>query len=359
VYIPTTPSTGTLIIVAPGNATIKVEPLRKDGTVVSSQTKQVKIEPEQGWGMFEKLTPGRYRIVGELDGHLPDQKVEVVKRGTPGTVILNLTPKTYNVTLSFNIASGRVIYGRGTEPARNTVEFQNNRTTLPDLRPGSYEIRVEPDDVSYPPITQTVEVASNVNLPITLGRKETTDDFFWQSAGDWSLPSGWRVISGPKLVANGSGIALPSDTSFHYYKDFQLSTNVKMINGVAASFAVRVRDSQNYYLVQLTGANADEPYMLRGFVVRNGVAQRLPRAYAVKQYANVIKQGKFIQTSLIMKGSTIEVSITDTENGEAIDIGVIPDPAETFAIGAVGVAVRDKEQTEIETFNVCVSCRKR
>ncbi len=72
-----------------------------------------------------------------------------------------------------------------------------------------------------------------------------------------------------------------------------------MINGVAASFVVHAVDKQNYYLIQITGPNADEPYVLRGFVVKKGVSQRLKRI-SIGEYSTTLQPGKFFEVSITM-----------------------------------------------------------
>jgi hypothetical protein len=132
---------------------------------------------------------------------------------------------------------------------------------------------------------------------------------------------------------------------------------VKMVNGVAASFVVHAVDPQNYYLIQITGQKADEPYMLRGYIVRNGSAQRFGRTIPISQFSETIKQGKFFQVILTMTGSEIVVKAQDSETGELLKLGILPDPSNSFRIGAVGIAARSNEQNEVSQFSICVKCQ--
>ena len=150
-------------------------------------------------------------------------------------------------------------------------------------------------------------------------------------------------------------MALPSDISYSHYKDFQLSTDVRMMNGIAASFAVHVVDPQNYYLVQITGPNADEPYVLRGFIVKNGVDQRFGRTIPTSQFSETLKLRKFFHVVLTMTDADITVRVQDSETGDLLKLGNLPDPSRTFRIGAVGIAAREGEQNEVSQFAICVS----
>lgn len=154
---------------------------------------------------------------------------------------------------------------------------------------------------------------------------------------------------------NGRGVALPRDDSVRHFADFHLVSDVNMLNGVAASFAVRAQDSRNYYLIQITGAKSDEQYVLRGFVVRNGVEQRFASAIPIDAFAGTLKQNKFFTVSMEAIGNKFKVFVTDSVTGDVLPLGILEDPNRNFPIGAVGIGVRDTEQNEIVRFIVCTS----
>ena len=128
-----------------------------------------------------------------------------------------------------------------------------------------------------------------------------------------------------------------------------------MLNGIAASFAVRAVDGQNYYLIQITGAKADEAYVLRGFVVKNGVAQRFGSVIPIDAFTGTLKQNQFFSVSMEATDNKFKVSVTDSETGDVLPLGTLEDPNRNFKIGAAGIAIRDNEQNEIERFVVCTS----
>jgi hypothetical protein len=126
-----------------------------------------------------------------------------------------------------------------------------------------------------------------------------------------------------------------------------------MVNGVAASFVVRAQDPRNYYLIQLTGAKSDEPYVLRAFLVKNGAAQRLGAPVPIDVFSNALAAGQFFHINMKMKDNSINVSITDSQTGQNLPLGIITDPNRTFRIGAVGLGARDTEQNEVGSFAIC------
>lgn len=349
-----TPTTGTLTIVAESGATIRLESLTKSRKVAEGS--KTLIPAGERSIILNGLRPGLYRVVAELGGYTPTATEVPVGAGKSDKVDLKLVPITYNVTVRLNASSGMLRYAKGGEVPRS-VNFQNNQAVLSGLTGGDYTIKIVPDDASYVAKDTSLTVSDKSNeVEVKLDKKESKA-FIGTSASDWALPGGWSFSTG-KVIVNGSGIALPSDGNYRYYTDFQLSADVRMKNGVGVSFVVRGADSQNYYLVQITGPNADEPYMLRGYLVRNGSAQRFGRTFSVSQFSETLKPGKYFHVELTMTGSEIDVKVQDSETGDLIKIGTLPDPSNTFRIGAVGIAARGSEQNEVGQFSICVSnCR--
>jgi hypothetical protein len=349
-----TPKTGTLTIVAEPGASIRLEYLK--GGEVAEESKDTIPAGERSI-IVNKLRPGRYRVVAELNGYKPDQGEVTVIAGKADKVDLNLVPITYSVSVRLNVGTGTLRYTKGGEVSRS-VPFQNNLVVLSGLTGGDYAIDIDPEDASYVPTKKMLSVSSDAELKIELERVESRD-FLGATASAWALPRGWSFSSG-RVIVNGVGIALPSDPIYSRYINFQLSTDVRMMNGVAASFAVHVVDPQNYYLVQVTGPNADEPYVLRGFIVKNGVAQRFGRTIPTSQFAETLKPRKFFHVVLTMteddrKSAVITVKVQDSETGDLLKLGSLPDPSRTFRIGAVGIVAREGEQNEVSQFAICVT----
>jgi hypothetical protein len=348
-----TPTTGALTIVAEPGASVRLEYLTRGGV-----PKTCEIPADERSCVIEDLRPGTYRVVAKLEGYklMGNPPVKKVIANKSDKVDLNLVPITHNVTVRLNASSGMLTYAKGGEVPRS-VDFQNNQAVLSGLTGGVYTIRIVPDDASYVTKDTALTVSGESNeVEVKLDKKESKA-FLGATASDWALPSGWSFSSG-KVIVNENGIALPSDSSYRYYTDFQLTTDVRMKNGVAVSFVVRWVDSQNYYLVQITGPNADEPYRLRGYLVRNGSAQRFGRTLPINQFSETLKPGKYFSVELTMTGSEISVKVRDSETGDFLKLGTLPDPSNTFRIGAVGIAARGSEQNEVAQFSICVAnCR--
>jgi hypothetical protein len=361
-----TPTTGTIVVSAEPKAVIVVESVRggtgDEGTVPADDRQFV----------FNNLAPGRYRVAAELDGYQPAEEEVVVTAGKTAAVSLDLRPITFNVNLTTNVTTGEVRYApvvARNDPSTGEVKYerapggetrimqiQNGRAVLSNLRTGTYGLDIRADEVGYQTLLATVTLPGKTDFDIKLNKLLSTKTFSatWTSLEGWEAPTSWTVAT-RKLSLTGPGIALPKDESYRYYSDFQLSSDAKMINGVAASFVVRAVDKQNYYLIQLTGAKSDEPYVLRGFIVRNGAPQRMGSPIPIDGFVQTLKPNQFFTVSIKGTDNSFNVSITDSQTGDVLPLGILTDPNRNFKVGAVGLAVRDTEQNEIGRFIVCTS----
>ncbi len=340
-----TRNTGALTVIAEPKAVVTVENL------ANGDVEEATVPDNEQAFIFNDLPPGRYNVSASLAGHRPAEQVSEVKRGKSDKVELKLEPITHNVTVTSNASSGMLKYSRGNEDS-DVKPFEGGSLVLSGLRPGKYDVEFSPDDPTYVPLRAGVVVPMpGDSLYLKLERKLSEKEFSWASSADWSLPAGWSVNSKRRLlVVDGRGLALPSDDSFRHYQDFKISSQVRMTNGVAVSFVLRARDEKNYYLVQLTGGNAAERYVLRGYIVENGGARAFGRATPISQFAETIKPDKFFRLTLTMTGNDIDVRAEDNETGDLLPLGKLSDPSRTFPIGGVGLVARDNEKVEVEQF---------
>jgi hypothetical protein len=349
-----TPTTGSLSVAAESNATILVEPIK----VRNAQGQQGVVPSGEGIFVFNDLKPGRYRVAGTLAGHHPVEKEVVLAANKSQSVTLDFQPILYSVIINTNINTGELKYGAEGQPLSNVLPIQNRSVRL-NLPAGKYVVEIVPSEFGYEPQRHAFSLtADQTVLDVPLKRIALTTDTLsptWTSAElqAWEMPAGWRADARKNLSVKGPGVALPREESYRYYKDFRLSSSARMINGVALSFALRARDSQNYYLLQLTGEKSDEPYTLRLFVVKNGVEQRIRAIPIPRSGAKAMDAGQFFAVSIKMVDYAIAVEIEDSETGAPYPLGVLTDPARNFAVGAVGIAGRNNEENVIGRFVVC------
>jgi hypothetical protein len=120
---------------------------------------------------------------------------------------------------------------------------------------------------------------------------------------------------------------------------------------------LRAQDKQNYYLIQVTGANAPKPYELQSFIIKNGVSQILQPPLSISGVAEKIT-GKTFEATIKFVDNKISISVSDSNTGDILPLGNLTDFNRTFSIGAPGMAARGQEQVEIARFIVTPAARK-
>jgi hypothetical protein len=358
-----TVTTGTLAVGALPNATVRLDPVK------GGEALEGKLPPTEKVFIFPPLKPGTYRLTAELEGHRSASQTIQIVANKNKPVTLDLAPILYTIRINTNVASGEVRYApvepymEGGEKkykpigATRLAPIENRSAVLPALNKGTYGVDIRSTEPGYEDklVSITVPDDSNkeeINVDVALKFIRSTADFSGITSDQWDLPPGWSIDS-YVLSTNGKGIAIPHAESNRHYTDFQLISDVRMVNGVAASFVVRASTNlENYYLIQLTGANAEEPFWLSGYVVTNATRERL-LSLPVKHLSTTLETNKDFRVSIKVKDNNIEVGIIDSETGKYFALGGLTDPNRRFSIGAVGIYSGDKEQNKFGTFNIC------
>lgn len=343
-----TPTTGSLSVAAEPGTTILVEPLN----IKKGQRQQGTMPKGDKVFIFNDLKPDRYRVAGSLAGYKSEEKIIRIQANKSHPLTLDFQLIRYPVTINTNIDTGDLKYGLEGQPLNSVVAI-TNRTVQLDLPSGRYEVEITPREFGFESRREAFSVDSEQIREIKLDRIVLTTLTLspsWTSAEvkGWDMPSSWQADSKKRLLIKGAGIALPPEP-FRRYKDFHHESTVKLNNKSAISFVLRARDKRNYYLLQLTSENSDEPYRVRLFVVKDGVERRI-QAIPIPQ-SRAMGSG-FFPVSIRMIDYEITVEITDSQ-GVPYPLGRLTDPDHNFAVGAVGIAVRDNEENLIERFVVC------
>jgi hypothetical protein len=355
-------TTGTLFVAALPNATIRLEPV-KGGEALEGI-----VPPVEKAFIFSALRPGAYRVAAALDGHKPaEQRIQIIAKKNKA-VTLDLQPILYSVRITTNVVSGEVRYApvaayveSGEKKYRPTgvtrvVPIDARTALLSGLTKGNYGVDIRASEPSYEDrlVSITVPDDSNkeeISLEVSLKNARSTEGFSLTS-NPWNLPNGWRIASSV-LSTNGKGIAVPRDELYRHYTDFQLISDAKMLNGVGVSFVLRASANlENYYLIQLTGANAEEPFWLKGYVVTND-ARELLQSLPINHLSSTLKSNQSFRVSIKMKANQMDVGIIDGETGKYFPLGGLVDPNRRFPIGAVGIHGDAREQNQFGSFIVC------
>lgn len=321
---------------------------------------------------LENVPPGKYSLTVSLDGYVTEESEIAVAQQSFVTVPVNLAPITYDIFVTTNVKAGEVRYARVQKNAATgaqgvdgycMVPIENGTAAIGQMQEGDYRIEVRPADVEYKPVSRELNVSEasvakletrsgRNELPITLTRTTSTEDFLanWL-AGEWDLPAGWKVEN-KRMLVNGPGVALLKNERYNYYKDFELKTTLRSLDNGAVGFVVRAVDSRNYYLIELTGSASAQPYMLSGYVVKNGSVAETLAPVSISSYAGTISNRKYFNLIISGSGNVFRVRLEDSETGRTFVIGIIEDQNNTYPIGALGVGIKDAGRSEVNQFYI-------
>jgi hypothetical protein len=127
---------------------------------------------------------------------------------------------------------------------------------------------------------------------------------------------------------------------------------VRLSDGDTVGFLLRYVNAQNYYLVEISGAKAEERHVIKGYIVKNDKKEQF-FSLSIENFAKILAEKNF---RVIIKGkkNVFEVFIEDVANGGSpIRVGIFPDQYNSFRKGAVGIAGSKDSNFEVGGFTVC------
>jgi hypothetical protein len=377
-------------VVRVSNLSIVTEPGAKvllESTDKSSRPFRREIVADaSGSAIFDELKPGDYKVSASKDGYVTQEQDQLkILPQRPHVLDLSLPPVTYKLKIETpGISDGEVRYalaqykGKDAKGSIISEEFGNTcfvkiqrkgtggEAVISDLKQGYYNLDIRPSALEYEPTlvglnvptdTEEGETGETKSFEIALKKKISTEIFgaAWTRDG-WEMPSqGWSLGNRMK-INNATGTALPRDDRYRYYTNFEMISDVKMLDGRSVGFAIRAVDSRNYYYVQITGPNAAEPNFAKGFIVANGEPRQFFSVSAPFASTTSSKNG----FRVIIKGNEkgFAIWIENSETGVRKPVTTITDPYNTYQKGAVGIASLDPASFEVTSFQVCPSeCR--
>lgn len=340
----------------------------------------VRTAPESGIIEFDKLQPGDYKLSAALDGFNSREAELTIPPSDSLALGFQLDAEKYQLSVQTNISEGEVRYAParfiGFNPDRSLklvetggyciVPIKNNSALIKGIKRGYYTIDIRPKEVKYEPVLAGIapddlyeEEADSAGTPgvyeINLPVKESTEQFpnSW-TGNEWNLPAGWNMRN--KLSTQGrAGIGLPRSEMYRYYTDFEMIASVTLSDKKSAGFVFRAVDERNYYLVQISGANAAEPYRVMGYVVKNGAAEQI-FSNPIDNVASIVD--KQFRLTIRGKDNVFRLYIEDSSTGDGGELGNMVDRFSNFKKGAVGIAGSANSNFDVVFFTVCYrSCR--
>ncbi|MDQ3129438.1 MAG: carboxypeptidase-like regulatory domain-containing protein [Acidobacteriota bacterium] len=333
---------------------------------VKKQYKENKFTDSDGVLNLGNVPPGKYVLTVSSKGFVTEESEVEVKPQQLVTVPVNLAPITHDIFIKTNVPSGEVRYAPIQKQSKSgvggycMVPIKDGNAAILRMQEGDYNLEVFPAEVEYQKISKEITVSEEAlsktenafqknEIAINLVRKISTEDFIanWQP-GEWKMPSSWKIES-KRMQVNSAGFALLQNERYNFYKDFELKTNVRSLDNKSVGFVLRAKDDKNFYLIQLTGAAAGEPYLLTGYIIKNGKVAETLVSSNIAAYKKTIGEQKFFNLNIAAKGNMFTVTLEDVDGGSYI-IGIIEDQNNTFPIGAVGIGTKDATRFDINRF---------
>jgi hypothetical protein len=326
---------------------------------------QQKKTDEIGVLELPNVPPGKYFLTVSLKGYVTEESEIEVKPQELVTVPVNLAPITHDVFIKTNVSSGEVRYAQIEKPGENGSGYcmvpinRDGTAAIMQMREGDYQLDIRPGDVEYKPISRKITISeeelkkiknADDEIPFKFDRTVSTEDFLanWLPS-EWRLPANWKTEN-KRLQANGAGVALLQNDRFNHYRNFQLKTSLRSLDNKSVGFALRATDERNYYLVQINGSAAAEPYFLTAYIVKDGKVKDVLVNTNIKSFAQSINSPKFFNVTITAKDNVFKVSLEDKDTGIVYDIGIVEDQNNTFPIGAIGIGTKDASKFEVDQF---------
>lgn len=356
------------------NAEISLEPMFPG----KKNTKTI-IASNDGTANFNELQPGRYKLSTSLKGYQTEESDITIERQRVAIIHIPLKKVTYDFSIQTNVSEGEVRFAPakiikenadGTLDTEETggyciVRIADQKAVIKELPEGVYNLDIRtpnfpefeqelrvieiPEDI---PDSNGNDTASGSAFNIILKNTLSTGTFISLNTSDWVLPENWLNERGILKIKN-AGTALPKAKTFRFYKDFEMRSTVRLTDKTLIGFVLRAKDINNYYLIQLTGSAYPEPFLISGWIVKDG--KRTERVFesTIKHVLETdIKEAKPFEIFIRAENNVFKLFAVDSR-GETRSLGNVEFKDNNYPIGAVGFAGFETTNSEIVNFAVC------
>lgn len=291
---------------------------------------------------------GKHRLKISKDGYADFAREVDVLPGQQAFVSARLDQA--QITISLVSQPGARVYAGSVEKA---IVPSDGRVAI-SLPPGRHSLRVSKDgyqewvkemslSMANNSVAERVELVPIPNSaegewqPSLGGRK-----WFPQTSG-WKFEASGAVVRGDKLVLFDTD----SSRDFNFYRDFKLEFDFVFSNGKGLAWAVRAKDTNNYYLFEISNPQTNPT--LNFYVCRDGKLEWKDSQRIVEK---LDKKGDSFHITFEAKGSRFDTGITiaSAPSAKPHMIGVFQD--DSFSYGGVGFRGKDLSESLLQSFFV-------
>jgi hypothetical protein len=308
------------------DATILLDGKKPEGIGIRKEIKK-----DDNQIVLEDVPNGFYILRIEQPNYTPLQdKVEV--RGGSITMVTPLLEKAVG-QLEIMSEPGAKVYLDNEQVGETKSD---GRLKKADVSVGRHEVQLVKDGYDDYKDSLVIEFGKTVHLDHKMAPKATSAAFsedFGVGLGKWAVPpSGWTRKGGRLEIAIAPQLGFASG---YYYRDLIMQFHLKLENTGGAAWAVRVKDSKNYYLFYLSGPEGMFPKRFNAYIVLDNKLdlQNPINSDAVLQDLRPKSQ---YTIEISISGNKIEHKITPAATGISEPLGFFEDPHNLFTIGSIG-----------------------
>ena len=309
--------------------------------------KQVSVDKAEGFMLVDGIPPGSHKLrVDHPDYVIVEKTFATVQAGSEYYWVFN--PEFAVAPLSVKTDPGTTVFvdgqDRGTAPENGTIE-------VPDVRLGEHEIKLVKDGYVEFKETRKFDYGTPVSLAHKLVPLPTSAEFsddFDLNMSKWVVPAGWAPKSGRLAIADSGQLGIAKNIT---YRDFVMAFHLRLEDGKGAAWAVRAKDTKNYYLFYLSGPKGLFPNRFNTYIVKDGQIDPQNPVQSVPVITNLVARGEY---QIEVKGNkdVIEHVITPSETGRPEPLGVFQDPSKTYFYGGIGFRTVGPEQFSVDDLYV-------
>jgi len=325
---------------APANAKIFLDesPLTSSGLTVENQN-----------AVIPKVPVGKHRLRVSKDGYVDFIREIDVTPGKQAFVSAQLDPA--RVTLNLTSEPGARVYVENEEKA---IIPSDGDVAIP-LAPGRRAVRVSKD--GYQEWKKEL-ILSLANNPVV--ERANLIPIPNSAEGDWQpalgprkwfpQPAGWRFDASGALIKGDKPALFDTESSrdFNTYRDFKLEFDIVFANGKGVAWVARAKDSNNYYLFEISGAHSGRP-AFNAYVCQDGKLELKDNRPIVEK---IDKPGDSFHIVFEARGGRFDtrMTIASAPSAKPHLIGIFQD--DSLSYGGVGFRGKDQSESLLQTFFV-------
>jgi hypothetical protein len=302
-----------------------------------------KIDNANGQVLIDDIPPGERTITYDHPDYVVVEKRLKVSAGDEYEWAFK--PERATVELTIRTEPGTAVYidsePRGETPADGVLK-------LSDIRVGEHEIKLVKDGYEELKQRRKFEYGKPVEIRSELSPRATSAEFnedFAINLSKWTVgTAGWAVKAGRLEIKNTPRIGFATG---YNYRDFIMQFHLKLTNAGGAAWALRVKDSNNYYLFYLSGPDGLFPKRFNTYIVRDNKFDPQKPVSSFPVLETLMAGGQYIIEISVLRDK-IEHKITPSATGVAVQVSVFTDTNNLFPVGSIGFRTIANESFSID-----------